>query len=420
MVPLTTIQGKSPAAIKSLIGSRDTYVWGGGELALAVITSLKKSGVNCKGILNTSNSLIGRSMFHHKIHHPRDALKDKNQSFVVIATQEYKARAIESCIKAGFETAKDFLTYLLIPRPEAIVEISEDVEFHEPQTDSLTAMESVSCMPLQRYATILEKLCDDYPLLTKVTLAEWGEPLLNPDLPEIIHLTHDQGVSVNLKTYLLCLGDIDGILNADPSEINICVVGSGKNYDDRVGASGWRCLLDNLKLLGRKLASIKPNTITSLKYSALKSDQVEQLSELKAVCKKASIRFVYEDTYLMPYDITLKHLEQTENHSGEIVELPWDFERWSRLALEDTSLPCLPQRIFPIVNCDESVSLCHIYKHPKVIDKFLSKNKQELISIRHGHEHCHQCQKFGLHRLDLNVLRGRHPDEVASSSLEEV
>ena len=44
MVPLTTVQGFAPEALRALLGARPLYLWGSGDVALDVLTSLRRMG----------------------------------------------------------------------------------------------------------------------------------------------------------------------------------------------------------------------------------------------------------------------------------------------------------------------------------------------------------------------------------------
>ena len=43
-----------------------------------------------------------------------------------------------------------------------------------------------------------------------------------------------------------------------------------------------------------------------------------------------------------------------------------------------------------------------------VAKDFLALPMEELLRLRHVHEHCGHCQAFGLHRLDIDVLLKRY------------
>lgn len=421
MIPLKTVQGLSAEKIREMVNERDLYIWGGGELAHAVLISLNKSGISCAGFLNTQACPTIPKLFGHPVSTPEKALSQGQAVFVVIATHNFRDQASKICEAAGLVKENDYTSYLNISRPEAVIDITQAIAFGGANPEPAFSIEAADSMNLEDYTRIINKLCKDYPLLTKINIAEWGDSFLNPELPNIVRATKQKNLICSVKTHLLVTNNLDELIASEPTEINVHIRGTTNNYEQQAGLGSWEKLLLNLNTLGNRLSLTKREINVTVRYSSLMQDDPKQQQLLKRICAEFRFAFIPEDSYIMPYDRLLSVMEQqlqVENH--EITQnIPWNVTKWTKIALRDADNPCLPQRIFPVINADGSTGLCHIYKAPKVAEQFLDLTKEELLNKRHNHEHCVRCQHFGLHRLDLNVLRRKFPLEYSSSLSKE-
>ncbi len=399
-----------------MVNGRDLYIWGGGELAHSVFISLQKSGINCTGFLNTQAISACTHFCGYPLSTPEQTLKHGRAIFIVIATQNFRDQAENICEASGLVKDSDYTNYLNIARPEAVIEITRDVGFHAGGSEAACLPKTAPYMNIEHYTKIINKLCADYPLLTKVSISESGDALLNPELPSIVHKTKQKNVNCSVNTQLLVLTNIESLIAAEPTELNIHVQGTTKNYEQEKGLGDWEKLLLNLNTLGNYLCRNKHNIKVSVRYSSLDQDDPKELQRLKHICIEFRFIFLPEDSYIMPYDRLLSVMEKQSNLENHSItqNIPWNVSKWTNIAIQDANNPCLPQRIFPIINVDGSTGLCHIYKSPIVSEQFLDVAKEELLYKRHNHEHCVRCQHFGLHRLDLNVLRRKYPLECGS------
>ena len=125
----------------------------------------------------------------------------------------------------------------------------------------------------------------------------------------------------------------------------------------------------------------------------------------------SGIGLAMQAPYVMPYDRVLAYCETgvwSDEARAFAASLPWDIDRVLSACTADAHLTCLSQRVFPVVRADRSVGLCHLYEEAIASD-YLAVPWDELLRRRHGAPHCRRCQRHGLHRLDLDVLVGRHP-----------
>ena len=81
------------------------------------------------------------------------------------------------------------------------------------------------------------------------------------------------------------------------------------------------------------------------------------------------------------------------------------------LAASERGLPCLSQRVFPVIGVDGAVSACHLYRDAPLADDYLRADWAALLAARSNCAPCLRCQTHALHRLDVDVLLRRHPEQ---------
>ena len=125
---------------------------------------------------------------------------------------------------------------------------------------------------------------------------------------------------------------------------------------------------------------------------------------LKDVNQFIPCRVDYPDDLYPSYEKMLNLLE-----TGRIDTLEWKYHKVFDILKNEKDKPCLCWRIFPIINRDWSTSICHLF--PGVIIGDFHGPLTELIARRENHPHCRLCRKYGLHRLDIQVLMTQYSEE---------
>lgn len=414
MVPLKRSQGLPFDELITLIASRPVYIFGAGEIALAVLLSLKKSGIKCAGFLNTQHQPKNAHQFGLKVITPEALFEANNPAFIVIASQAFLAQAQEICEKYGYQNHRDYLSFHHISRPEVVIDVVEDINLFNGDKLSWPADFNPKYMSVSRYQKVIDKLCNDQPNMTKVNLAEWGDALWHPELAKVIHITQSKEVICSIKTYLLELTQLHALASKSPLVLNISVIGGEQYYAQYLGGQAWPQLLANIVRLGELLQQAHHQTQVIVRYAPMRRDSAADKATLKALCVKYHFSWMIEDAYIMPYERLLDVLSDDSarlNSLSMVREVPWDVAKWTQVSRQDADNSCLPQRIFPVVNFDESVGICHVYKQAIVANNVLELSREALLEQRGNCQQCVKCQSFGMHRLDLHVLKRRYPNE---------
>jgi hypothetical protein len=404
-IPLKTYQGLSVVELKNLMAGRDVYIWGGGYLGQIISRVINKIGLSLKGFCDSNPELNNTYICGYKVYSPKNVLTtDRDgKTFIVLASGKYQGEMEADCISIGLRKDTDFLSYLSIPRQEAVIEISGECNYfcnNCPQYKN-GETQGIRYMSASIYQNVLEKLMEELPLLININLSVWRNPCQNPEINDIIRITEAVipcTVMIDLNN---TIKDIENVLQSNPTNISILNI---KNSSQ----DSFEKLLSYKNILQKST----PKGDISFSYMRYKSNKSEDWTGVRKICKEIGINFVEGLGYLNPYDKVLDYcLEKSiDNYTRkEIENLNWDIQEVLKLLSNELGKACLCQRIFPIINHDLSVSLCHVYCNPKIVNNFLEHPLEDIINTRHkNQQQCEECQRFGLHRLDFDLLERKY------------
>lgn len=396
MIPVTTLQGLEPDELVCRIGGRDVAVWGSGDVAQDVLASLKGAGIAVKALLHTRGGGLAYGLPVRAAAEALDGPPGAARPFVVIASMQYRLPAEAACLGYGLRKNLDFVDHLAIRRPVGVIEVAG------PLRDGVAPL-----MSFENFRRVLEKMRRDQPQLCHVELAWLGDPLRNPELPEIV--SHcERFVPCTVSTALDVSADLAAIAAAAPSRFNVVARGYGEAY-----GSAWNGFLAHLDGLTAAVPAACGKTRFSLKYLRLKGEPEERVARWRERLDGSGIVLAVEAPYPFPYDILLARCAGhglAADAAAQIGSLPWNLDLACDLARRDREHPCLSQRLFPVVGADLTVGGCHLYDDATLAPAYLDVTWEDLLRLRRGSAQCSHCQEHGLHRLDLPVLARRFPE----------
>jgi hypothetical protein len=412
-VPLKTIQGFSLSELRDLIQKRDVYIWGAGFIGRGLRRRLESHGFNVKAFLDINPDLKTREGLN--VYRPADFLpniKNKNAFLIVLVANQSKL-VEKQCLESGLEKNRDFILYHQAPRQMSVIEVSGACNYIcTVCTKEDAHSNSAPYMKYQLYKKVLEKLLTECPLLTTVDLSLWCEPLHNPDIAAIIKET-EKTVPCRLFTKLQDDNYLEDAVKSSPSQLTVIASGYEDSYNRNCKGASWPLFLSNLKKIKDYKKKYGVETEVSIMY-ILYTNNLQDFDKMKELGASLGFKVFSDNSYLSPYDNFMDLCEGKELNA-ELVDMrnksSLDLDKVLELTRRDAGNPCIVQRIFPIINHDLSVSICHLFCKPIVAGNFLELPYDKIIEKRHTFEYCKKCQQYGLQRLDVEILRKRYPNE---------
>ena len=419
-------KGLSISELKTLINGRDVYIWGCGHLGRIIKRSLEKNGLPVMAFCDSDPKQVSNDVGGDEVLNPEVVLEyaRSNRAFIIIASAQYRDEIEKRCLDADLIKKETFISHIHISRPEVAIDIAGmcNLKCASCPRGNLDSLRPEGYMPAAVYEMLLDKLLREMPFLMNIDLSTWGEPFMNPDIAEIIRLT-EKFVSCTVSTNLQLPDNLSDAIMAQPSQLIISAGGYGKSYENNHQGASWNSFVENIYLVKKCIDKYKPKTRFTVLYHLYRDNNEDDLACMRKLCTGAGIKLVTTFGYINPYDKILDFcngLNIGDNADNVVNQLQWDFKRCLELAKCSAARPCLCQRIFPIINWDLSVALCHTYYNPVIVENYLELPLNEIINIRLNQSQCRFCQNYGLHRLDIEMLLKEHPSgEILKQDTEK-
>ena len=396
----------TPDDLVNLVAGRSLFIWGARHEGYAARHALARHGIYATGYIDSSPSLTGSSAFGLSIIDPVSFFKSASQkkSFILIASGFYADEIAERCDAEGWRRNKDCIAYGDLRRFNYQVDVS-----------GMCNLRCISCprgnwprhrkpgfMSAETYRRLLDKILSDDPWTGIITLYNWGEPLLNPALPEIINITREKGLLSAVSSNLGMEKDFQDVVRAGPDWFRISNSGWGLNYETTHTGAKWDVFFENCKRLSDYRRHYHPEMLVEL-FFHIYSHNREDFSKMQALCTDLGFTLRYRHAALAPLD-NVALVEQ----GAEISDAAKKTRTLQFLQLDDVLEIARAERGRPCyymnhlwIDWDLSIAHCMEWYDPSLkLDKdFLSASLDEIESARRGSEHCRKCMEKGIHRV---------------------
>lgn len=390
-----------------LFRGRDLYIWGAGQKGRGFRLALERNGFRTKAFIDSSPALIGTNYHELPVLDPKVLLNNsttRETSFILIASVDKKNKEMFSlCEESGLKKGKDFINIQELCLYYPTVEISGICNLRCiscPRGNSAHKSQKGGFMTASDYSKVIDKLIKEIPFLYLVDLYIWGEPLLNPDLPEIIKINNRLGIASGISTNLNAGKHLEEVIKASPAQIRVSISGYGeKNYEITHTGGRWEVLSKNLLLLSEYINKHQTKTIVEI-YFHLYKNNIDEYKNILQLCESYGFRpHPVLSMLLADYALDYCEGEPLSDEAKKAEELMLiGLDELIANGKKDHNKKCLLNRVLPIINWDMSVMPCCNYSYHKLADNYLDISLGDITKLRNTHPLCIKCQKHSLHR----------------------
>ncbi len=255
-------------------------------------------------------------------------------------------------------------------------------------------------MKLDLFTEIIKKIKLEQTLQGRNTICldlyNWGEPLLNSELPNIVSLAKAEGFKVGISSNLNYIDNLEKLICAGPDYIRISVSGYFQETYSRTHKGGnIENVKANMRLLREYIDKHNVPTIVVVGYITYKHNCTDELLLMLLLCQELNFKFAKDTAVLMPMEKLLEAIE-VQKIPAEIQDilpisprLMSDLSRPFRATYQD----CALRNVRLAINADGSVPLCCAVwgREFDVAGNYLETSEAEIRNARYKHNLCKRC-----------------------------
>lgn len=252
------------------------------------------------------------------------------------------------------------------------------------------------------FARIIQKAKKDYGVFF-VGLYHWAEPLLHPQLPDLIRIVKQEGLLCGLSSNLNVTRSYDAILDADPDDFRISLSGFTQEIYGQTHVRGdIEKVKQNMQLLSAAKRKLRGNKTVIHVYFHKYRHNLHEVAPMRKFSRSLGFGWLENWAYFIPLERVLELADGT---------LPQDQRQFvnNQLALPITKAieaakyfkndPCAA--IEDQLNLDSKGDVflcCAVYDMVKNrLGTFLAMTPEELRFAKTNHPTCVRCRSLGLH-----------------------
>lgn len=390
-----------------LIDGRNVYIYAVNLEGIGYSRMLNRHGIRISGFIDDRWYRGGKKEGFPVID-PENFAAHPENDFVIIATKhrDYKKKGQELCETFGLIREKDFILGSTLcnfyPTIEPVGKCNlKCVTCNMALPD---ANKGKGNMHPFAYDTVLDKLLDDLPLVSGVSLFLWGEPLMHPQLDEFIKITKTRGLTCDISTNLNFGKHLDRVLEAGPDILSIACSGRGEMYEKTHTGGKYSAFRENLDRVAQFMRDSDSEVTVRFFYHMYKHNLNEDFDYYKNFCQENNFFFFPIYANLFPeavFNLVTKGEALPEPMVKAQEYLLFELDDHLKYVEADKDKYCPFMQVFPTVRWDGSVVHCSNMENPILTDSYLDHSWEELLNLREEEKKrtCASCMKHGLHRF---------------------
>ena len=255
-----------------------------------------------------------------------------------------------------------------------------------------------------------------------VSVFDWGEPTLHPELPKFISYINQKGLKSRVSSNLNHEADFRSIIKSNPTEFQISISGFSSDIYSTTHARGNIFKVKSHMYKLRQYANqFKSNTEFHVCYHVYKHNFSEDFENMKKLSEELNFKFIPILAKLMPIEKNLAYIMDKKvggnksisqknpinEEDKKLIDLlfvdPYEeYKSWKKqTASKRNNLTsyCTKREYKTPIRVDGSVGLCcAVYNTKlKVVNNFLDLPHNEIHELRKNNDYCGTCMEHGLH-----------------------
>lgn len=237
-----------------------------------------------------------------------------------------------------------------------------------------------------------------------VTLYNWGEPLIHPEIVNFVNLLAEKNIPFNISSNLNTEIPLGPIVKAGPASFRISMSGfTNPTYTKGHRGGDVNLVLSNMYRLRHYIEKQHKSIPVEVFYHVYKDNCDDDMVRLATLCSSLEFQFNPGWAYFTPIEKIIRYasnpssLSPTELETLDRLVIPMD--EALALARQVHSPECILRNHQMVINHDGSVALCCGVYDPKhfIAEFFLDVDRDEIQLRKYRSELCQACMGLGIH-----------------------
>lgn len=262
-------------------------------------------------------------------------------------------------------------------------------------------------MSVQIFKEILNKIKTEFNDHKNIFIAlySWGEPLIHPDIDQLINSTKEAGFRVGVSSNLNYHKNIDKALLAEPDEFVVSLSGfSPSIYSQTHKGGDIEVVKKNLALMSKTIINKNLKTRILIHYHSYKHNTGDDVYQMAKLCENLKFEFIPSIAYFMPVEkmILLSQEKSLINDTEILNQLLVPISDQLRISKKNINIDqcdLIKNRLD--IDADGQVKLCcaSYDRTHNVANNFLDISFNDIQAKRNKAHLCVNCLKNGINRI---------------------
>ncbi len=372
------------------------YIWGTRIAGLSIAKSLIHSGIKVEAFVDDFSET--KSKLDIPIIKPETMFKTKKRT-VIIATRSHSEKLQERCSENHTED-QTVIPWDKIQQLDYYIEITNRCnlncltcssrEYYNDQLHKMTLTDFDSCT---------SKIVRDDPFITWINLFGHNEPLIHPDIADLIDNANSKGLSVGISTNMSLVFNVEKLIRSKPMWIRVSTSGLGTNYEISHQGGKSNLVIENLTKISKLRSEYSPDTEIEVFFLKYNYNQ-EDIPKWKDLCQELGLELRYIEPSLIGSETIYRVVEDLPISSKTrraLNILTRDISETLDLAHKQRHLTCPNERMVRI-HSDMSVAECQTWMGSRLPKSFLEYDIRELKEALSNTKYCKKCKHHSIHQ----------------------
>jgi MoaA/NifB/PqqE/SkfB family radical SAM enzyme len=403
--------------VLKFVSNKKVLLWGARMTGIGALRQLKNNNIDVLGFVDSDKAFENKYSQGLKIYNPselKNIINDRKDVVILVAVALKEDEVLSQLDKLDIPEIP-VLSFHDANAPYYTVDILSSCNLKcasFPHSIEETDVPKGS-MTLETFKSVFDKIMEDSPSTSHISLYSWGEPLLHPYLSEIINYVHDRNVAVALSSNLSIKfrSRLDKIIQSNPDSLKVSLSGFFPDaYNNTHQGGDIELVKANLILIRKLIDKYNANTLVDINYHLYKDNCGMNIDEMEKFAN--NLGFIVSKTYalVMPLERVIAHVEGKPDLQTKLLEdnllvtIDEGIEASSKSILPENTCPFRENQIN--INADLSVPICcTVWQRDEnvVAKNFLESNLDEINKNKKNVDLCNKCMKLRLPEYNMGL-----------------